>query len=68
MTNRDELAELADRIEERRRRGEDYEAEFEVDFGSLMDEEQVEFIALVRQRAAQGREVLDAIEANVRVL
>ena len=68
MTNRDGVAELADRIEARRRRGEDYEAEFEVDFGSLTDEEQLEFIALVRQRTAHPAEVLAAFEENVRIL
>ena len=54
MTNRDEVAELADRIEERRRGGEDYEAEFEVDWGSLTGEEQVDFLALMEQRIAHG--------------
>ena len=68
MTNRDEVAELADRIEERRRQGEDYEAGFEVDFGSLTDDEQVEFIALMRQRTAHCAEVLAALEENVRIL
>ena len=68
MTNRDEIAELADRIEERRQRGEDYEAEFVVDFGSLTDEEQADFLALMEQRTAHGREVLAGIEENVRIL
>ena len=68
MTDRDEVAELADRIEERRRRGEDYEAEFEVEWGSLTEEEQVDFLALMDQRIAHGKDVLAAIEENVRIL
>ena len=68
MTNRDEVVELADRIEERRRRGEDYEAEFNVDFGSLTDEEQEDFQALMRQRTAHAVDVLAALEENVRIL
>ena len=55
-------------IRERQRRSEDYQAEFEVDFGSLTDEEQAEFIALVRQRTARAAEVVAAIEENVRIL
>ncbi len=68
MTNRDEVAELADRIRERQRRGEDYEAEFGLDFASLTEEEQDDFLALMEQRTAHGREVLAGITENVRIL
>ena len=68
MTNRDEVVELADRIEERRRRGEDYELEFELEWGALTDEERDEFMVLMRQRRAHAGDVLEAIEANIRVL
>ena len=68
MTNRDEVAELADRIEERRRRGEDYEAEFVIDFESLTEAEREDFLALMEQRIAHGSEVLAGITENVRIL
>ena len=58
MTNRDEVVELADRIGERQRRGEDWEAEFEVDFGSLTEEEQDDYVALMQQRCAHRADVV----------
>jgi hypothetical protein len=68
MTEHDPVRDLADRIEERRRRGENWEAEFEIEFGSLTTEEQDEFQALMDQRIAQGAEVLEAVSENVRIL
>ena len=47
MTNRDEVAELADRIPERQAAGRGLRAEFEVDFGALTEEEQDEYVALM---------------------
>jgi hypothetical protein len=35
--------------------------------GALTEEERDEFMALMRQRIAHGEEVLEAVEANVRV-
>lgn len=36
--------------------------------GSLTEEEQVDFLALMDQRIAHGKDVLGAIEENVRIL
>ena len=55
MSNRDVVADLADRIEERRRRAEDFDLQFEIEWYSLTTEEQAEFVALVRQRTAQPK-------------
>ena len=68
MTNRDVVAEFADRIRERQRRGEDYEAEFEIEWESLTDEERDDFLALMKQRTAHSAEVLAALAENVRIL
>jgi hypothetical protein len=68
MTERDEIPDLADRIRERQWRGEDFELEFEIKYGALADDERDEFNALMAERIAQGGEVLEAVEANVRVL
>ena len=68
MTNRDEVAELADRIEERRAEGEDYEAEFVIDFESLTEAQREDFLALMEQRIAHGSEVLAGSTENVRIL
>ena len=68
MTNRDEVAEFADRIEERRRRGEEWEFQFEIEFMSLTVDEQVELVELLEQRTAHRKEALEAISENVRIL
>lgn len=59
----DEVAELADRL-----RGVESEAVFAIEWGALTEDERAEFMALMDQRIAHGREVLDAIEENVRIL
>jgi hypothetical protein len=68
MTDHDEIADLFDRIEARQRRGEDWEFEFELEFAALTGEEQDAYIGLVEQRTAHGKERLEAIEENVRIL
>lgn len=71
MTNpddRDEVRELADRMREKMRRGEEPGLEFEIDFASLAPDERDEFVALMNERAAHGNEKLEAIEEDNRVL
>jgi galactokinase/mevalonate kinase-like predicted kinase len=64
MTDRDEVAELADRLLAKQRRGEELGVEFEIEFGALTDEERDDFVALMDERAAHGKEKLEAIEAT----
>lgn len=64
----DEVADLVDRIEAKRRRGEGWELEFAIEYGSLTAAEREEFMALLEQRTAHGEEKLEALEENVRVL
>lgn len=54
----DEIAELADRLRAKRRRGEEPGLEFEIEFASLTDDERDEFLALLDQRASHGEEKL----------
>ena len=68
MHDRDEVTELADRLQARQRRGEAWEFEFEIEFGALTDEQRDEFMALMDERAAHGEEKLEALRENVRVL
>jgi hypothetical protein len=68
MTDRDEVAELADRLLAKQRRGEELGIEFEIEFGALTDDERDEFLALMDERAAHGEEKLEALRENVRVL
>jgi hypothetical protein len=62
MMAMDEIADLADRSRAMS------EFEFAIEWGSLTAAEQDEYIALMRQRTAHGEEVLEATEANIRVL
>src|SRR5688572_25052770 len=64
----DEIADLADRIEARRKRGEDWELEFMVEFGALTKAEQEEFMTLMEQRIAHSGEKLEARQADMRCL
>jgi hypothetical protein len=68
MTDRDEIADLADRLRAKQRRGEDVEFEFEIEWGALTDDEREEFIALLNERIAHGEERLEAIEESNRIL
>jgi hypothetical protein len=68
MTDRDEVAELADRSLAKQRRGEELGIEFEIEFGSLTDEERADFMALMKERAAHGKEKLEALDEDNRVL
>jgi hypothetical protein len=56
----DEIADLADRLRAKQRRGEDPDFEFEIEFGALTADEQDAFVALLRQRTAHGQEGLKA--------
>ena len=62
MTDRDEIADLADRAREQS------EFEFAIEWGSLTAAEQAEYMALMDQRIARGEEKLEAIEEDNRVL
>jgi hypothetical protein len=66
--NRDAVAELADRILAKQRRGEEWEFEFEIEFASLTYEERDDFVALMNERAAHKKENLEAIGEDNRVL
>jgi hypothetical protein len=66
MTDRDEVAELADRLLAKQRRGEELGVEFEIEFGALTDEERDDFMALMDERAAHGEEMLEAIRSRWR--
>jgi hypothetical protein len=68
MTDRDEVTELADRVQAKQRRGEAWDLEFETEFGALTDEERSEFVALMKERAAHGKEKVEALEENNRIL
>jgi hypothetical protein len=64
----DETTELADRLQAKQRRGEAWDLEFKIEFGALTDEERDAFLALMNERAAHGKEKLEAIEAQYRAL
>jgi hypothetical protein len=68
MTDRDEVTELADRVQARQRRGEDAGLEFEIEWHALTPEEREEFQALMDQRVAAGLEKLEALDEENRVL
>lgn len=68
MTNRDEVTELADRLQARQQRGESWDLEFEVEFGGLTDEQRDEFMALMHERIAHRKERKEALEAQNRAL
>jgi hypothetical protein len=62
MTDRDEIADLADRTPVMS------EFEFAIEWESLTGAEQDEFMALMHQRTAHGREKLEAIDETNRAL
>ena len=62
MTDPDEIADVADRLQ----RASDFE--FEIEWGALTDEERDVYMALMGQRRAHGQEVLEALVENVRIL
>ena len=64
----DEIADLADRMLAKHRRGEDAEFEFAIEWGALTDAEREDFMALMRQRIAHREERLDVIEETNRLL
>jgi hypothetical protein len=64
----DEIADLADRMLAKHRRGEAPDFEFAIEWGALTDEERDRYMALMDQRIAHGEEVLEAIQENVRIL
>ena len=66
--DRDEVAELADRVLAKQRRGEELGIEFETDFPSLTDEERDDFLALMDERAAHGEEKLETLDEDNRIL
>jgi hypothetical protein len=64
-TDRDEVTELANRVQARQRRGETWDLEFEIEWHSLTDEERK------RVRGADGpagREKLETLVENNRIL
>jgi hypothetical protein len=65
MTDHDHIADLADRMRAKQRRGEDLEFEFALEFGALTEDEREEFVALLNERTAHAKEVLEAIKENV---
>jgi predicted Fe-S protein YdhL (DUF1289 family) len=68
MTEYGAVAELADRMLEKYRRGEEPGLEDRLAWDGLTDEERDQFMALMEQRAAHGEECLEAIEAQSRAL
>jgi hypothetical protein len=68
MTERDEVAELADRLRAKHRRGEEPGLQFRLDFASFTDDERDEFVALMDERAAHGKEKLEALDEDNRAL
>jgi hypothetical protein len=68
MTDHDEVADLADRMRAKMRRGEEPGIELAIEFGALTEEERDAFMALVEQRRAQGEERHEALVENVRIL
>jgi hypothetical protein len=60
----DEIRAMADRMRAKQRRGEELGLEFEIDFASLTDEERDEFVALMEQRGAHGKEKLEALDED----
>jgi hypothetical protein len=64
----DDIAELADRMREKMRRGEEWEFEFETDFASFTGKEQDDFIAFEQQQIAHKKEELEALEEDSRIL
>ncbi len=66
--DRDEVAELADRVQAKMRRGEDPGLEFEIEWHALTDDERADSMALMDERAAHGKEKLEALKEENRVL
>jgi hypothetical protein len=64
----DEIADLADRMAAKHRRGEDPEFEFEIEWGALTGEERDELMALLNERIAHRKERLEGITETNRAL
>jgi hypothetical protein len=64
----DEIADLADRMLAKHRRGEDSEFEFAIEWATLTEDEREKFMALMNERIAHRKEVLEAVTENVRIL
>ena len=62
MTDRDDVADLADRSRAMS------EFQFAIEWGALTGAECDEFMALMDQRIAHGEEKLEALQENVRIL
>ena len=67
MTDPDVIVDLADRTRAKQQRGEDWQFEFEIDYASLTDAEQEQFLALMKARHAHSQEKLEAIEEAHRI-
>src|SRR4051794_37896311 len=61
--DREHVADLADRIAARLKRGENWESEFEIEFGALIGAERDDFMKLVTRRTAHGEEKLETVSA-----
>jgi hypothetical protein len=68
VTDYDAVAELADRMLEKYRRGEEPSFEDRLAWDGFTAEERDEFMALSDQQLAHGKEKLEALTENVRVL
>ena len=68
MTDYDAVAELADRMLEKYRRGEEPGLEDRLAWDGLTDEERDQFMAESDQRAAHRKEKLEALEEDNRIL
>ena len=64
----DEIADLADRMAAKHRRGEDPEFEFEIEWGRSPTTSGTSIVALMDERIAHGEEKLEALDENNRVL
>jgi hypothetical protein len=68
VTDYDAVAELADRMLEKYRRGEEPGFEDRLAWDGLTDEERDDFMALSDQQLAHGKEKLEALEEDNRLL
>jgi predicted Fe-S protein YdhL (DUF1289 family) len=68
MTDYDAVAELADRMLEKYRRGEEPGLEDRLAWDGLTDEERHRFMADARQRIEHGQEKLEALREDIRLL
>jgi hypothetical protein len=68
MTDYDPVAELADRMLEKYRRGEEPGFEDKLAWDGLTDEERHRFMADAHQRIEHGKERLEALREDIRLL